>query len=69
MSALIYFDPTRTREYQAGDELKQTANELLAKVDDPKLQNTEVRARSMSQCYGLCCLNNTLVKVHTEIDD
>ncbi|XP_043972786.1 peroxisomal biogenesis factor 5 isoform X3 [Gambusia affinis] len=30
-----------TKEYQAGDELKQTANELVSKVDDPKLQNTE----------------------------
>lgn len=29
------------KEYQAGDELKQTANELVSKVDDPKLQNTE----------------------------
>uniref|UniRef100_A0A3P9P8Y1 Peroxisomal targeting signal 1 receptor n=1 Tax=Poecilia reticulata TaxID=8081 RepID=A0A3P9P8Y1_POERE len=30
-----------TKEYQAGDELRQTANELVSKVDDPKLQNTE----------------------------
>ncbi|XP_057196835.1 peroxisomal biogenesis factor 5 isoform X1 [Triplophysa rosa] len=34
-------DKEWTQEYQAGDELRQTANELLAKVDDPKLKNTE----------------------------
>ncbi|XP_056619356.1 peroxisomal biogenesis factor 5 isoform X1 [Triplophysa dalaica] len=34
-------DKEWTREYQAGDELRQTANELLAKVEDPKLKNTE----------------------------
>ncbi|XP_076137128.1 peroxisomal biogenesis factor 5 isoform X2 [Alosa pseudoharengus] len=39
-------DKEWTQEYQPGDELKQTANELLAKVDDPKLQNTEVSAES-----------------------
>ncbi|KAM8826913.1 peroxisomal biogenesis factor 5 isoform 4-T4 [Synchiropus picturatus] len=30
-----------TKEYQASEELKQTANELVEKVTDPKLQNTE----------------------------
>uniref|UniRef100_A0A8C1AXZ7 Peroxisomal targeting signal 1 receptor n=1 Tax=Cyprinus carpio carpio TaxID=630221 RepID=A0A8C1AXZ7_CYPCA len=38
-------DKEWAQEYQSGEELRQTANELLAKVDDPKLKNTEVRVR------------------------
>uniref|UniRef100_A0A8C1UK09 Peroxisomal targeting signal 1 receptor n=1 Tax=Cyprinus carpio TaxID=7962 RepID=A0A8C1UK09_CYPCA len=34
-------DKEWTQEYQSGEGLRQTANELLAKVDDPKLQKTE----------------------------
>ncbi|XP_026084475.1 peroxisomal targeting signal 1 receptor-like isoform X3 [Carassius auratus] len=39
-------DKEWTQEYQSGEELRQTAKELLAKVDDPKLQKTEVSAES-----------------------
>ncbi|XP_041124349.1 LOW QUALITY PROTEIN: peroxisomal biogenesis factor 5 [Polyodon spathula] len=35
-----------TEEYRPPDDLRDTANQLLAKVDDPKLQNTESSVES-----------------------
>uniref|UniRef100_A0A3B5Q7U1 Peroxisomal targeting signal 1 receptor n=1 Tax=Xiphophorus maculatus TaxID=8083 RepID=A0A3B5Q7U1_XIPMA len=48
-----------TKEYQAGDELRQTANELVSKVDDPKLQNTEVGSLSLSSIFEIVILSPT----------
>lgn len=45
LTLMYFFSTIRTQEYQSGEELRQTANELLAKVDDPKLKSTEVRAK------------------------
>ncbi|MGH0127696.1 UNVERIFIED_CONTAM: hypothetical protein FKN15_021526 [Acipenser sinensis] len=38
--------PVRTEEYRPPDDLRDTANQLLAEVKDPKLQNTESSVES-----------------------
>ncbi|KAL0984719.1 hypothetical protein UPYG_G00145830 [Umbra pygmaea] len=55
-----------TKEYQAGDELKQTANELLQKVNDPKLQNTEFLRFIRQIGEGSVTVEDRAGKQHTD---
>ncbi|XP_067305019.1 peroxisomal biogenesis factor 5 isoform X1 [Pseudorasbora parva] len=59
-------DKEWTQEYQSGAELRQTANELLAKVDDPKLQNTEFLRFIRQIGEGSVTVEDRAGKEHTD---
>ncbi|KAJ3597633.1 hypothetical protein NHX12_001150 [Muraenolepis orangiensis] len=59
-------DQAWAKEYQPGDELKQTANELVSKVEDPKLQNTEFLRFIRQIGEGSVTVENKADKRHTD---
>ncbi|TRY95160.1 hypothetical protein DNTS_034676 [Danionella cerebrum] len=59
-------DKEWTQEYQSGEELRQTANELLAKVDDPKLKNTEFLRFIKQIGEGSVTVEDRAGKEHTD---
>ncbi|KAM3872865.1 peroxisomal biogenesis factor 5 [Diretmus argenteus] len=59
-------DQEWTKEYQPGDELKQIANELVSKVEDPKLQNTEFLRFIRQIGEGSVTVENRADKQHTD---